>query len=115
MSSTQKYPAVMPPELGQTLGDRLRKSMKAQGLTVGDMADYLELHRNTISGWLADRSRPMKVFLRLWAEKTKTPLEWVVDGNWPECTDFKRQAAPARKSASKRSGPVRASRRRTAG
>ena len=112
MSSTQKVPATMPPELGQSLGDRLKKSMRRRGLSVGDMAEFLEDHRNTISGWLADRSRPQRIFLRVWAEKVEVPLQWLVGGEWPTaCPDFERPAPRARKAPVKRSSSAQKPRR----
>lgn len=74
----------LPLELNQTLGDRLKKSMRHSGLSVADMAEFLEVHRNTISGWMADRAKPMPILLRIWATKTEVPLEWLRDGTWPE-------------------------------
>jgi len=116
MPSKKKLPTVMPAELEQTLGDRLKRSMRRVDLSVADMADFFEVHRNTISGWLADRSRPQKLFLRLWAEKTEVHLAYLIDGTWPaECPDFERQAAPERNSKAKRARPARTARRRTAG
>ena len=134
MTSTTSYTNGMPPELNQTLGDRLKKSLRHSGLSVAQMAEYLEVHRNTISGWLADRSKPMSVFLRLWADKTQLPIEWIRDGQWPDNTPVKpikpaptaaarkapaRKAqarkAPARTSPAKRSQPAKTARRRTAG
>lgn len=48
------------------------------------MAEFLEVHRNTISGWLGDRSKPMPILLRIWATQTQVPIEWLRDGVWPE-------------------------------
>lgn len=81
---TQTGWGALPTDLTQTLGDRLKKSMRHSGLSVGEMAEYLEVHRNTISGWLADRSKPMPIFLRIWADKCQVPIEWLRDGDWPQ-------------------------------
>lgn len=112
----QEFPPVMPPELGQTPGDRLKKSMRWAGLSVADMAELCVVHRNTISGWIADRARPMKIFLRIWAETTGVPVQWLLDGTWPtECNEFERRDAPARTPSVKRNRPARRARRDTAG
>ena len=76
----------MPDELGQTLGDRMKKSLRLAGISIEEMAEYLECHRNTISGWLGDRAKPMAIILRLWADKTRVPVEWLRDGKWPDPT-----------------------------
>lgn len=75
---------MIPAELEQTLGDRLKKSLKHADMSVADMAEYLEVHRNTITNWLADRRTPMLAILRVWAEKVGLPVEWLRNGTWPE-------------------------------
>lgn len=82
ISSTD--PSRIPLELRQDLGDRLRKSLQFAGMSVADMAGFLEVHRNSVSGWLANRSRPMKLIVRMWAERTGVPTQWLIDGSWPD-------------------------------
>jgi len=103
-----------PDVLEQTLGDRLKKSLRVSGLSVGDMAEALEIHRNTISAWLADRARPQPVTLRFWAEHNGVPIEWLRDGKWPEAAPA---PAPVKKAAARKAPPAKAVARtaRTAG
>lgn len=76
-------PSGIPLELRQDFGDRLRKSLQFADMSVADMADFLEVHRNSVSGWLANRSKPMKLIIRMWAERTSVPTQWLIDGSWP--------------------------------
>ena len=87
---------VMPNELQQTLGDRMRKSMEYAGLTIPDMALWLGVHRNSVSSYLNDRTSPGSPILRLWSIKCGVPLEWIQSGGWPEA------AKPAVKRAARK-------------
>lgn len=75
---------MIPKALRETEGDRLKKSLKHAGMSVGDMAEYLEVHRNTVSDWVRDKTHIMAVIRRVWAEKVGVPVEWLRDGTWPE-------------------------------
>lgn len=94
-----------PSELGQSLGDRLGKSLKYAGMSQAEMAEFLEVHRNTISGYVSGRTKMLPAIMRLWAAKTNVPLEWLRDGVWPKADQpAKKQvkAAPAAKKAAAR-------------
>ena len=84
-----------PEALGDTLGQRMKKALRYSGKSVGDLALILEMHRNSLSGWLADRSRPLPIVLRMWAQETGVPYTWLLTGEWPA-------AAPAPTPAIKR-------------
>lgn len=72
-------PNVAVPQL--TLGWRLRLSMGQAGKNTSDMAHILEMDRSTISQWLNDRAVPKKTwYLRIWADETGVPLEWLIYG-----------------------------------
>lgn len=73
--------------LSQNLGDRLAKSLEYAEISVGDIAEYFEAHRNTISGYLGNRAKPKPYLLKLWAEQTRVPIEWLRTGTWPEQID----------------------------
>lgn len=66
------------------LTDRLGKSMREARFSVHDMADYFEVHRNTVSGWLHGRIKPDTRTLRLWASVTSVPYEWLRYGEEPD-------------------------------
>lgn len=51
-----------------TLGDRLRRTRLDADLESTEMSDLLYLHRNTVSQWENDKSRPSAKKLRQWAE-----------------------------------------------
>jgi transcriptional regulator with XRE-family HTH domain len=97
MTTRRTTPDVGAPDgLQQTLGDRLSKSLKYAGMSHQDMAEYLEVHRNSVGAWCTDRNRIMPAILRLWAQRVGLPLEWLREGTWPE-----RQAEPVKKVAAK--------------
>lgn len=60
--------------------DRMRKSLRQAGLAVSDMADYLEVNRNTVSNWINGHTSPPSAALRLWAMRCGVPLPWLKDG-----------------------------------
>lgn len=64
-------------------GDRLRKSLQLADISSQEMADYLEVSRNTVSRWINDEREPNRSFVRLWALRTGVPLEWIETGNTP--------------------------------
>lgn len=66
------------------LSDRLRKSLNAADIGVQEMADYLDVSRNTISRWINGEREPKLSMLRLWALRTGAPLEWLVSGEIKE-------------------------------
>ena len=63
--------------------DRLNKSLKHAGISVQHAADYFDVHRNTVSGWLHGRINPDTRTLKLWAFMTGVPYEWIKDGKEP--------------------------------
>ena len=69
------------PDLRWDRADRLAKSLQAADVSVGEIADYLGVHRNTVSGYLNRRIRPSVRVLRLWALRTGAPYEWIVNGD----------------------------------
>lgn len=62
------------------LADRLGKSLRVGGLSVQEMADYLEVHRNSVSAWINGRTPPSAQTIRLWAMRTGVPYRWLRDG-----------------------------------
>jgi transcriptional regulator with XRE-family HTH domain len=62
------------------LADRLAKALRACGLSAHEMADYLGVHRNTVSAWMNGRTPPSIQSVRLWALRTGVPFEWLLDG-----------------------------------
>lgn len=60
-----------------TLGDRLRKARESAGLSAGELAAELDVHRNTISGYENDRHTPSRIVLRYIAMRCGVPLGWL--------------------------------------
>ena len=63
------------------LADRFHKSLRTAKISITEMADYFEVHRNTISGWINGRIRPDTRTMRLWALRTGVPYEWLRHGD----------------------------------
>lgn len=62
------------------LADRLRKSLRVSGVGVQEMADFLEVSRNTVSAWVNGRTPPSSQSIRLWAARTGVPYDWLKYG-----------------------------------
>ena len=97
--NTQQPWGQKPAELQLNLADRLRKSLRLSGMSVAEMADLIQVHRNTVSGWLAGRARPSQLTLRFWATTTGVPLPWLLEGVWPENPPAPTPAEDAAKKA----------------
>jgi transcriptional regulator with XRE-family HTH domain len=69
-----------------TVGDRMRKARLAAGLSRMEMAEVMGVAPNTVSTWETGSVRPahMSATLRLWAETTGVPEEWLVRGEVPD-------------------------------
>ena len=65
------------------VADRMRKSLRTASLSVQAIADYLEVSRNTVSGWINGRVKPSVQTQRLWAMRTGVPYEWLRYGILP--------------------------------
>lgn len=63
-----------------TLGDRLAKALRHADISVQEMADHLDVHRNTVSGYINDRARPSKSTVWDWAVRCGLPPTWVATG-----------------------------------
>ncbi len=66
------------------LADRLAKSLRISQMKAIEMAEYLEVHRNTVSAWLNGRSEPKRPQLIAWAIRTGLPYQWLKDGTSPD-------------------------------
>lgn len=67
-----------------TLGDRLAKALDVSGTSVTEMAETLGVSRQTIGNYLAGRTHPKLAVLRVWADVTHVPVEWLRDGSETE-------------------------------
>lgn len=90
MSTTQATPGVAVPEFD--LADRMRKALRASGVGVQEMADYLGVARNTVSTWINGRIEPSTQTKRLWALRTGVPFEWLERGEVTPANDEETRA-----------------------
>ncbi len=65
------------------MADRLAKSLRVAHLSSMEMAEYLEVHRNTVSAWLNGRSEPKRPQLIAWALRTGLSYDWIKNGTDP--------------------------------
>ena len=70
-------------ELEPDLADRLAESLQVAGLSVGDMAEYIEVHRIASTGG-DRRTQPRPANIRLWAIRCGIPYEWLRYGTSPD-------------------------------
>lgn len=63
--------------------DRLRKALRVAGVGVQEMADYLEVSRNTVGNYINGRVSPDGRTLRLWSMRCGVPLAWLQTGADP--------------------------------
>jgi len=67
-----------------SLSDRLRKSLEYRDLDVEQMAQWLEVHPNTIRNWIAGRTHPRPSDLKQWALLSRIPYRWLNSGDLEE-------------------------------
>ena len=77
-------PHAIPDVLLDTVADRLKRSLRYAGMNHHEMADYLQCHRNTVGSWVRGKTRMRPVFIRVWADRTGVPAEWISTGKWPK-------------------------------
>lgn len=70
-----------------TLLDRLSKALDASGTSVQDMAEALDVSRNTVGNYLSGRSKINKLQIKEWAIRTGVPRQWLETGELPADPD----------------------------
>ncbi|MBZ4486265.1 helix-turn-helix domain-containing protein [Microbacterium sp. cx-55] len=63
--------------------DRIRRAMRVSGLGTGDLADALEVSRNTVTNWISGRTAPRPRDLKAIALRTGFPFAWLETGEAP--------------------------------
>lgn len=71
---------------------RMALALEHAGVSVGEMAEDLDLHRVTVSGWMHGRSNPPTSALKIWALRTGVDYQWLISGKAPE--DVQTPASP---------------------
>ena len=69
------------------LADRMRKAMRVADVGVQDMAEYLDVSRNTVGNWINGHITPRTVTLRAFAQRCDVPFEWLKTGKAPSGMD----------------------------
>jgi transcriptional regulator with XRE-family HTH domain len=63
-----------------TLGDRLRKALNHADISVGAMAEMLDVSTATMARWLNDKGPVKRVYLQVWADLTGVSTHWLETG-----------------------------------
>lgn len=71
------------PELAFDKADRMRRALRVAEVGVGEMADYLEVSRNTVTAWINGRNEPRRRDLAAFALRTGVPVVWLETGEAP--------------------------------
>lgn len=70
-----------------TMADRLRKAREVSDLDQTELAQRIDVSRQTISNYESGRVAPRKIVLKQWALATGVPLEWIETGHAPTGND----------------------------
>ncbi|MDF2826882.1 MAG: hypothetical protein K0R01_165 [Mycobacterium sp.] len=63
--------------------DRLALAQRRSGLSVSELAERIEVHRNTVGAWINGRQRPRSRDLKAYALATGYPVRWLETGEAP--------------------------------
>ena len=66
--------------------DRIRRALRVSGVSVQDLADALEVSRNTVGNWINGHGPVRVSHLMAIAAITGAPFAWLKDGNSPSAT-----------------------------
>lgn len=72
--------------------DRMWLAVRRSGLSVQELADRLEVSRNTVSSWINGRNRPRDRDLKAFALATGYPADWLRFGVIP--SGFEPEGSP---------------------
>ena len=63
------------------LGDRLGKALQVSGVSVQEMADELDVSRQSVGNYIAGRTTPQRATVLLWAAITGVDAGWLLHGD----------------------------------
>lgn len=63
-----------------TLGDRLRKARESAHMEMKDLADLIDIHRQSVASYEQGKSMPKRHVLLSWSMVTGVDLRWIVEG-----------------------------------
>lgn len=64
-----------------TLGWRLQRALSWADMSAEEMSYELGVARSTVSRWCNDKAHPTRGYLKLWALRTRVPLNWLMQGD----------------------------------
>ena len=64
-----------------TLGWRLQRALSWADMSAEEMSYELGVARSTVSRWCNDKAHPTRGYLKLWAQRTRVPLNWLTQGD----------------------------------
>lgn len=63
--------------------DRIRRALRVSGVSVQELADALEVNRNTVGNWINGHTTPRRRDLMAIAMRTGFPHKWLETGEVP--------------------------------
>lgn len=63
-----------------TLGDRLRKAREFAGIDMRDLAQMIDIHRQSVARYEQGQAIPRRPVMLSWAISTGVSLEWITSG-----------------------------------
>jgi transcriptional regulator with XRE-family HTH domain len=73
--------------------DRMRKALRESGVSVSEMATYLNVSTKSAGNWINGRIEPDARTMRLWALRCGVSLEWICHGDLRPC-DYRPRGVP---------------------
>jgi transcriptional regulator with XRE-family HTH domain len=69
-----------------TLGDRLRKAREYAGLEIQELAEAVDVHRQSVTRYENDRAKPKRGTVLLWSMATGVSVAWL-EGQTPQAAE----------------------------
>lgn len=68
------------PVIPETIGKRMRDARRSTGATQAELAEALDISRQTVWDWENDKRAPSKIAVVAWAMVTGVGSEWILTG-----------------------------------
>lgn len=63
------------------IGDRLRKAREIAGMQMGELAEIIDVHRQSVARWERGEARPRRHVVTAWADATGVDVYWLETGD----------------------------------